>query len=104
MRKNNSLAKDRRIKKLELELAAHAIHVTENRKLLPKNCSANEEVVSSNEELQTVNEELEIKRRNRICQRRTHYQSGTPYTQRSIATKHDYSEALFATIHVLSVR
>jgi hypothetical protein len=45
--------------------AAHADeHLQQmNRKLLPKNCSANEEVVSSNEELQTVNEELETQKK-----------------------------------------
>lgn len=61
--KSTSIAKDRKIKKLEHELAtayadAHTIsqeQVAFNEELQ----SANEEVVSSNEELQTVNEELQ---------------------------------------------
>ncbi len=62
-KKSNSLAKDRRIKKLEEELAAaradmrSIIHDQEaaNEELQ----SANEEIISSNEELQSLNEELE---------------------------------------------
>jgi len=61
--KNNSLAKDRRIKKLEDDLAiAHADAITigqEHEAFTEELQSANEEVVSSNEELQTLNEELE---------------------------------------------
>ncbi|MFM9950386.1 MAG: ATP-binding protein, partial [Saprospiraceae bacterium] len=61
--KNNSSAKDRRIKKLEEELVAaradmHA-YVQEQEAFTEELQSANEEVVSANEELQTVNEELE---------------------------------------------
>ncbi|MDX2072717.1 MAG: CheR family methyltransferase [Haliscomenobacter sp.] len=59
----NTIAKDRRIKKLEEELAAtraymNAItqeHEAANEELQ----SANEEIISSNEELQSLNEELE---------------------------------------------
>ncbi len=62
-RNNNSPAKDRRIKKLEQELAAaHADALSfshEQEAFTEELQSANEEVVSSNEELQTVNEELE---------------------------------------------
>jgi two-component system CheB/CheR fusion protein len=61
--KNNSPVKDRRIKKLEQELAAayaDAIAISlEQEAFTAELQSANEEVVSSNEELQTVNEELE---------------------------------------------
>ena len=61
--KNNSLAKDRRIKKLEEELTAARADMgsimhdqeTANEELQ----SANEEIISSNEELQSLNEELE---------------------------------------------
>lgn len=55
--------KDKRIKKLELELAAaHAVALSisqEQEAFAEELQSAHEEVVSSNEELQTVNEELE---------------------------------------------
>lgn len=61
--KNNSIAKDRRIKKLEQELAAahaDALAISQEQEAFTEELqSANEEVVSSNEELQTVNEELE---------------------------------------------
>ena len=61
--KNNSLAKDRKIKKLEQELAAahaDAISFSQEQEVYTQELqSAHEEVVSSNEELQTVNEELE---------------------------------------------
>lgn len=62
-RKRNAIAKDRRIKKLEEELAAARADMgaithdqeTANEELQ----SANEEIISSNEELQSLNEELE---------------------------------------------
>ncbi len=61
--KKNSIAKDRRIKKLEEELASARTDLftfthdqEEANELLQ---SANEEIVSSNEELQSLNEELE---------------------------------------------
>lgn len=61
--KNNSPAKDRRIKKLEEELAAvradMQAYMQEQEAFIEELQSANEEVVSANEELQTVNEELE---------------------------------------------
>lgn len=60
---NNSPFKDRRIQKLEKELAAaraDALSFSQEQELFNEELqSANEEVVSSNEELQTVNEELE---------------------------------------------
>lgn len=61
--KNNSLAKDRRIKKLEEEITA-ARHdmasITQDQEAANEELqSANEEIVSSNEELQSLNEELE---------------------------------------------
>lgn len=62
-RKNNLLAKDRKIQKLEKELTAaradmHAFS-QDQEAFIEELQSANEEVVSSNEELQSVNEELE---------------------------------------------
>ena len=62
-RRANSPAKDRRIEKLERELAAahaDALAISQDQEAFTEELqSANEEVVSSNEELQTVNEELE---------------------------------------------
>ena len=61
--KSNSVAKDRRIKKLEEELAAarsDLITITHDQEAAYEELqSANEEIVSSNEELQSLNEELE---------------------------------------------
>jgi len=61
--KNNSLAKDRRIKKLEEELTAARSDmgsITHDQEAVNEELqSANEEIISSNEELQSLNEELE---------------------------------------------
>ena len=61
--KGATAAKDRKIKKLEEELAtahADALAISQDQEAYTEELqSANEEVVSSNEELQTVNEELE---------------------------------------------
>jgi two-component system CheB/CheR fusion protein len=61
--KSNSVAKDRRIKKLEEELAAARADmgaITHDQEAANEELqSANEEIVSSNEELQSLNEELE---------------------------------------------
>ncbi len=61
--KNNSAAKDRRIKKLEEELASARYDmgsITHDQEAVNEELqSANEEAVSSNEELQSLNEELE---------------------------------------------
>lgn len=61
--KNNSIAKDRRIKKLEEELASARYDmgaITRDQEAANEELqSANEEAVSSNEELQSLNEELE---------------------------------------------
>jgi PAS domain S-box-containing protein len=61
--KNNSIAKDRRIQKLEEELASARYDmgsITHDQEAINEELqSANEEAVSSNEELQSLNEELE---------------------------------------------
>ncbi len=61
--KGNSIAKDRRIKKLEEELAAARSDmgsITDDQEAANEELqSANEEIISSNEELQSLNEELE---------------------------------------------
>ncbi len=60
---NNTLAKDRRIKKLEEELASARCDmssITHDQEAVNEELqSSNEEAVSSNEELQSLNEELE---------------------------------------------
>jgi two-component system CheB/CheR fusion protein len=103
--KDNSLAKDRRIKKLEQELAAahsDAIAIAQEHEAVTKELqSANEEVVSSNEELQTVNEELETSK-----EEIESANEELTTTNQELQTRNDllneaygYSEALFATIH-----
>lgn len=103
--KNNSLAKDRRIKKLELELAeahADALLIAQEQEAFAEELqSANEEVVSSNEELQTVNEELETSK-----EEIESANEELTTTNQELQTRNDllneassYSEALFATIH-----
>jgi len=61
--KTNTTAKDRRIKKLEEEIAAarsDMASITQDQEAANEELqSANEEIVSSNEELQSLNEELE---------------------------------------------
>ena len=62
-KQNNSVAKDRRIKKLEEELTAARADmgsITHDQEAANEELqSANEEIISSNEELQSLNEELE---------------------------------------------
>ncbi len=103
--KGGSLAKDRRIKKLELELAAaqaDALAIAQEHEAFTEELqSANEEVVSSNEELQTLNEELETSKEE--------IESANEElitTNEELQTRNDllneaygYSEAVFATIH-----
>ncbi len=103
--KNNSLAKDRRIKKLEQELAAahaDALAIAQEQEAYTEELqSANEEVVSSNEELQTVNEELETSK-----EEIESANEELTTTNQELQTRNDllneaygYSEAVFATIH-----
>ncbi len=103
--KNNSLAKDRRIKKLEQELAAahaDALAISQEQEAYTEELqSANEEVVSSNEELQTVNEELETSK-----EEIESANEELTTTNQELQTRNDllneaygYSEAVFATIH-----
>lgn len=103
--KNNSLAKDRRIKKLEEELSAIRADMqafTQEQDAFNEELqSANEEVVSSNEELQSVNEELETSKEEIES---TNEELIT--TNQELQTRNDllnesynYSEAIIATIH-----
>ena len=103
--KGNSVAKDRRIAKLEQELAtAHAdaltlaqYHETFTEELQ----SAHEEVVSSNEDLQTVNEELETSK-----EEIESANEELTTTNQELQTRNDlltesykYSEAIVSTMH-----
>jgi two-component system CheB/CheR fusion protein len=103
--KSSSATKDRRIKKLEEELATarsdmHSI--THDQESINEELqSANEEVVSNNEELRTLNEELETSKEEIES---TNEELVT--TNRELNTRNDqieelnkYSEAIIATIH-----
>lgn len=103
--KNNSAVKDRRIKKLEAELAAaraDALALAREQDDINEALqSANEEVMSSNEELQTTNEELatskeEIESTNEELIT-TNQELQTRYEQ--LHESHEFSEALIATMH-----
>jgi len=103
--KNTSLAKDRRIKKLELELAAahsDALVIAQEQEAFTEELqSANEEVVSSNEELQTVNEELETSKEEIESANEELTTTNQELQTRNdlLNEAYDYSEAVFSTIH-----
>ncbi len=103
--KNNSLAKDRRIKKLELELAAahaDALSIAQEQEAFAEELqSANEEVVSSNEELQTLNEELETSKEEIESANEELTTTNQELQTRNdlLNESYDYSEAVLATIH-----
>ena len=103
--KSNSRAKDRRIKKLEEELAAaqaDALTIAQDQDAYTEELqSANEEVVSSNEELQTVNEELETSK-----EEIESANEELSTTNQELQTRNDllnesyeYSEAIVSTMH-----
>ena len=100
-----SIAKDRRIKKLEQELAAaraDALAFAQEQEAFTLELqSAHEEVVSSNEELQTVNEELETSK-----EEIESANEELTTTNQELQTRNDllneaynFSEAVFSTIH-----
>ena len=103
--RNNTLSRDRRIKKLELELAAahaDAIEIAQEQEAFTEELqSANEEIVSSNEELQTVNEELETSKEELESANEELTTTNQELQTRNdlLNEAYDYSEALFATIH-----
>lgn len=103
--KNNSLAKDRRIKRLEEELAAaHADALAlaqEHEAFTEELQSANEEVVSSNEELQTVNEELETSKEEIESANEELTTTNQELQTRNdlLNESYDFSEAVIATMH-----
>ena len=103
--KHYSIAKDRRIKKLEEELAsarADMDSITHDQETANEELqTANEEIVSSNEELQTLNEELEtskeeIESTNEELTTSNHELSTRI---RQVEELYNYYEAILATIH-----
>jgi two-component system, chemotaxis family, CheB/CheR fusion protein len=103
--KNNSPAKDRRIEKLELELAAaHADAITisqEQEAFTEELQSANEEVVSSNEELQTLNEELETSKEEIESANEELTTTNQELQTRNdlLSESYEYSNAIVSTMH-----
>ena len=103
--KNTSVAKDRRIKKLEEELAATRADMhtfTQEQEAFNEELqSANEEVVSSNEELQSVNEELETSKEEIESSNEQLISTNEELQTRNdlLHESYDYSEAIIATIH-----
>ncbi len=103
--KNNSLAKDRRIKRLEQKLAAahaEALAIAQEQEAFTEELqSANEEVVSSNEELQTVNEELETSKEEIESSNEELTTTNQELQTRNdlLNESYDYSEAVIATMH-----
>lgn len=102
---DNSSAKDRRIIKLEQQLAAaqtDALSASQEQEAFAEELqSANEEVVSSNEELQTVNEELETSKEEIES---TNEELTT--TNQELQTRidllnesYEYSDAIVSTMH-----
>jgi two-component system CheB/CheR fusion protein len=103
--KNKMLARDRRIQKLELELAtahADALALAQEQETFSEELqSANEEVVSSNEELQTLNEELETSK-----EEIESANEELTTTNQELQTRNDllnesyeYAEAIVSTMH-----
>jgi two-component system CheB/CheR fusion protein len=103
--KNNSLAKDRRIKKLEEELIsvhADALTLSQEQEVFTEELqSANEEVVSSNEELQTVNEELETSKEEIESANEELTSTNQELQTRNdlLHESYEYSNAIVSTMH-----
>lgn len=103
--KVNSIAKDRRIKKLEQDLAsarADALSILQEQEAFTEELqSANEEVVSSNEELQTVNEELETSKEEIESANEELTTTNQELQTRNelLHESYEYSEAIVNTMH-----
>ncbi len=103
--KNNSIQKDRRIKKLMEELnntRAEINAIIESQETTHEELqAANEEVVSSNEEFQTLNEELETSKEEIEATNEELLSTNQELQTRNdlLAESHEYSEAIIATIH-----
>lgn len=103
--KNNLLAKDRKIQKLEEELAAaktemHAF-AQDQEAYIEEMQSANEEVVSSNEELQSVNEELETSKEEIESTNEELTTTNQELQTRNelLNESYEYSDAILANLH-----
>ena len=103
--KSTSIAKDRRIKKLEEELAAaqtDALSISQEQEAFTEELqSAHEEVVSSNEELQTVNEELETSKEEIESTNEELITSNQELQTRIdlLNESYEYSNAIVSTMH-----
>ena len=103
--KSTSIAKDRRIKKLEEELAAARSDmgdITRDQELANEELqSANEEVISSNEELQSLNEELETSKEEIESTSEELTTSNHELLARiqEVEELHHYNETILATVH-----
>jgi len=102
---NNKSAKDRRITKLEEELAAaHAdmVSITHDQEVVNEELqSANEEIVSSNEELQSLNEELETSKEEIESTNEELTKSNQElHTRiRQVEELYNYNKVILATVH-----
>jgi two-component system CheB/CheR fusion protein len=104
-RQKNSIAKDRRIKKLEEELAcarADMGSITHDQEAANEELqSANEEIVSSNEELQSLNEELETSKEEIESTNEELTTSNQELHVRiqQVEELNNYNEAILSTVH-----
>ncbi len=104
-KQNNSLAKDRRIKKLEEELTsarADMSSITHDQEVVNEELqSANEEIVSSNEELQSLNEELETSKEEIESTNEELMTSNQELHSRILQVEelYNYNEAILSTVH-----
>lgn len=102
---NNTIAKDRRIKKLEEELAAARADmgsITHDQEAANEELqSANEEIVSSNEELQSLNEELETSKEEIESTNEELITSNQELQFRiqQVEELNHYNEAILSTVH-----
>lgn len=100
-----SPAKDRRIRKLEQELAAaqaDALAILQDQEAFTEELqSAHEEVVSSNEELQTVNEELETSKEEIESANEELTTTNQELQTRNdlLSESYEYSNAIVSTMH-----
>jgi len=103
--KKNSIAKDRRIKKLEEELVAARSDmrsITQDQESANEELqSANEEVISSNEELQSLNEELETSKEEIESTNEELITSNHELHSRiqQVEELHNYNEAILDSVH-----
>ncbi|MBA4318964.1 MAG: chemotaxis protein CheR, partial [Flavobacterium sp.] len=104
-RQKNSIAKDRRIKKLEEELAsarADMGSITHDQEAANEELqSANEEIVSSNEELQSLNEELETSKEEieSTNEELTTSNQELHIRIQQVEELNNYNEAILSTVH-----